>query len=61
MYGFKKVRHADGDNIYMNDYFKEGSRHLLSNISRKIKEEKEEVLAIYDRSQSYSDGSRVSR
>ncbi len=37
MYGFNKKRHPDGDNVYMNEYFKEGSRHLLSNIVRKNK------------------------
>jgi hypothetical protein len=40
MYGFKKVRHPDGDNVYMNENFKEANRHLLSNINRKIKDDK---------------------
>ena len=24
MYGFKKVRHSDGDNVYYNEYFRQG-------------------------------------
>ena len=43
MYCFRKVRHFDGENVYQNDYFKKGAKHLLKNITRKVKEEKEEV------------------
>lgn len=58
MYGFKKIRHPDGDNIYMNEHFKEGARHLLSNINRKIREE---ALAIYTGAQNGNEGGRVGR
>lgn len=61
MYGFKKIRHPDGDNIYMNEHFKEGARHLLSNINRKIREDKEETLAIYTGGQNSNEGGRVGR
>ena len=37
MYGFKKIRHNEGENVYMNENFKSGSKHLLKNINRKIK------------------------
>lgn len=47
MYGFRKIRHSDGDNVYMNDHFKQGAKHLLKNITRKIKEDKEEQIEVY--------------
>ena len=50
MYGFRKIRHQEGDNVYMNEYFKLNSRHLLKNITRKVKEDKEEQVEVYQRS-----------
>ena len=47
MYGFKKIRHNEGENVYMNEHFKTGSRHLLKSIARKIKEEKDEQVELY--------------
>lgn len=41
MYGFKKVRHAEGENVYMNPLFQAGRPHQLKNISRKIREERD--------------------
>jgi hypothetical protein len=38
MYGFKKTRHPDGENVYTNEDFKAGSRQLLKNIERKMPE-----------------------
>jgi len=42
MYGFHKIRHEDGENVYMNEHFKMGGKHQLRNISRRIKDIKEE-------------------
>lgn len=47
MYGFRKIRHEDGDNVYLNENFKKGNRVLLKNIKRKINLEKEDRIAIY--------------
>jgi hypothetical protein len=47
MYGFRKIRHADGENVYMNEYFKIGGKQLLKNINRKIREEREERVSVY--------------
>jgi hypothetical protein len=44
MYGFRKTRHSDGENVYFNENFKMGGKHLLKNINRKIKDEKEEQI-----------------
>ena len=38
MYGFRKVRHSDGDNVYLNEHFKRGCPHLLNNITRKLRD-----------------------
>jgi hypothetical protein len=61
MYGFKKIRHPDGDNVYMNEHFKDSSRHLLPNIVRKLREEKDEELALYSQPQNNSDPGRVGK
>jgi len=47
MYAFRKIRHHEGDNVYMNDNFKQGNRQLLKNIVRKVKEDKDVTVAIY--------------
>lgn len=47
MYGFRKIRHEDGDNVYENENFKRGNRALLKNIKRKVNLEKEDRIAIY--------------
>jgi len=36
MYGFSKIRHDEGENVYMNPNFKCGEKELLLNIKRKI-------------------------
>lgn len=40
MYGFKKTRHTDGENVYFNQDFRAGGRQLLKNIERKTAEDK---------------------
>ena len=47
MYGFRKIRHNDEDNVYMNDNFRLNGKHLLKNINRKVKEDKEEQVEVY--------------
>ena len=49
MYGFRKIRHTEGDNVYLNDHFKKGVRHLLKNITRKIREEREDQVELYNK------------
>lgn len=49
MYGFRKIRHADGDNVYTNENFKKGAKNLLKNITRKIREDKEDQVQLYNR------------
>jgi heat shock transcription factor len=40
MYGFRKTRHPDGDNVYMHDHFQRGHKHLLRHITRRMREER---------------------
>ena len=47
MYGFRKTRHSDGDNVYLHDHFKLGSKHLLKNIVRKVRDDREEQIELY--------------
>lgn len=48
MYGFSKIRHDEGDNVYMNENFKKAQKHLLPNIKRKINQtEKDDKIAVY--------------
>jgi hypothetical protein len=48
MYGFRKIRHPDGENVYLHEYFKQGAKQLHRNITRKIREDREDRLALYD-------------
>jgi hypothetical protein len=41
IYSFKKVRHADGENVYVHPHFIRGKPHLIKHIVRKSREEKE--------------------
>lgn len=41
IYSFKKVRHADGENVYAHPHFIRGKPHLIKHILRKSREEKE--------------------
>ena len=48
MYGFSKVRHDEGENVYKNDNFRRYNKSLLRNIKRKINAaEKEDKLMVY--------------
>ena len=42
IYSFKKVRHSDGENVYAHPHFIKGKSHLIKNILRKSREEKED-------------------
>ena len=55
MYDFHKLRHSEGENVYGNDNFRANNHALLRNISRKVKEEREDRLALYQ------EGSRPSQ
>lgn len=46
MYGFRKTRHPEGDNVYMHDHFQRGHKHLLRHITRRMREEREERVAL---------------
>lgn len=53
MYGFNKIRHEEGDNVYTNENFKRDEKDLLFNIKRKINQvEKEDKMAVYNPSQN---------
>lgn len=53
MYGFNKIRHEEGDNVYTNENFKRDEKELLFNIKRKINQvEKEDKMAVYNPSQN---------
>jgi hypothetical protein len=47
MYGFRKIRHSDGENVYQHEHFRSGSRAQLKHINRKMREEREERLLLY--------------
>jgi UDP-glucose 4-epimerase len=61
MYGFKKIRHPDGDNVYMNEHFQKGNPPQLANIVRKMREDKEEELELYGEDHDVPDGRRVGK
>lgn len=61
MYGFKKIRHPDGDNVYLNENFRQGSKHLLQNIVRKMKDDKDDDLALYSHQHVSPDSGRVGK
>lgn len=44
MYGFRKTRHPDGDNVYMHEHFRAGHRQLLRHINRRMREDREERI-----------------
>ena len=43
MYGFNKMRHPEGEDIYANRYFKKGCRNDLRKINRKIRQAPETI------------------
>jgi hypothetical protein len=59
MYGFKKTRHPDGENVYINQDFRAGARQLLKNIERKTSEGKEEIVMAYSGSCLRNEGVTV--
>jgi hypothetical protein len=49
MYGFSKIRHNEGDNVYTNENFKRDEKEELSKIKRKINQgEREDKVALYN-------------
>ena len=50
MYGFNKIRHEEGENVYKNENFVRNQEEQLKNIKRKINSstEKEDRMVLYN-------------
>jgi hypothetical protein len=46
MYGFRKTRHPDGDNVYMHEHFRAGHKQLLRHINRRMREQREDRIVL---------------
>lgn len=60
MYGFKKIRHPEGDNVYMNEHFQEGNPPLLANIHRKMRDDRDGEVVLYGQ-QQFPDNTRAGK